>query len=48
MSHNTLENFYKVMFTMKKEHRYLIQELEEIYPFERDIYVDLVLEELSK
>lgn len=36
------------MFMMKREYRYTIQELEEIYPYERDIYVDLVLQEKSK
>ena len=48
MSHNTLENFYKVMFMMKRKHGYTVQEVEQIYPFERDIYVDLILEEINK
>jgi hypothetical protein len=33
---------------MVQHHKYSIQELEEMYPFERDIYVDMLKEYLEK
>ena len=33
---------------MVHHHKYSIQELEEMYPFERDIYVDMLKDYLEK
>jgi len=33
---------------MAQHHKYSIQEIEEIYPFERDIYVDMLKDYLEK
>jgi hypothetical protein len=33
---------------MVQHHKYSIQELEEMYPFERDIYVDMLKDYLEK
>lgn len=48
MSHNTLSNYYQTIFNMKRFHNFTIQEIENIIPFERDLYQDMILTELNK
>lgn len=49
MSHNTLENYYKSIFNLAHLHRFgSINEIEQLIPFERDIYVSLIREEMQK
>lgn len=48
LSHNTLENYYKTVFSMVQHHKYSITEIENLIPFERDIYVDLLLNYLKE
>ena len=43
MSYNTLENFYKTMFAFKQHHKYSITEVENLMPFERDLFVDMLV-----
>lgn len=42
MSHNTLANFYQTMFSLVQHHKYNVADLENMYPFERDIYQDML------
>lgn len=42
MSHNTLSNYYTVIFAMAQHHKYSITEIENMIPFERDLYVDML------
>ena len=42
MSHNTLENYYKTIWALNFHHKYSITEIEGMYPYERDIYLDLI------
>lgn len=49
--HNTLENYYQVVFALAQHHKYSITEIENLIPFERDIYLDMLkqyLEELEQ
>ena len=46
MSHNTLQNYYNSIFSMAQHHKYSIGEIECLMPFERDIYMDMLLEHL--
>jgi hypothetical protein len=48
MSHNSLGNYYQVIFSMAHQYHYSIEELENIYPFERDIYLTLLNEHINK
>ena len=41
-SHDTLPNYYTLNFQLKKLHGFGIDELENMIPFERDIYVVLL------
>lgn len=41
MSYTTLENYYTTLFSMVHHHKYSITEIENMIPFERDIFIDL-------
>lgn len=41
LQHDNLGNYYHTMFLMKHEHNWSISELEEMLPWERQIYVSL-------
>lgn len=42
LSHSSLSNYYYLMFNLTViENKYSLTELENMYPFERDIYVSL-------
>jgi hypothetical protein len=42
LSHNTLENYYNTIFAMIQHHKYSVTEIENLLPFERDIYVTML------
>ena len=44
----TLANYYQQIFAMAQHHKYSIIEIENLYPFERDIYFDLLLHFLEE
>ena len=44
MSNENLLNYYKTNFAMVQHHKYRLTELEEMIPFERDIYITLLAE----
>jgi len=48
LSHNSLANYYKTIFSLAQHHKYSITELENLIPFERDIYVELLMEYLKE
>lgn len=48
MSHNTLENYYQTTFSLIQHHKYSVTEIENLIPFERDIYVDMLLKYLRE
>jgi len=43
LSHNNLYTYYKNVFALAQHHKYQISEIESLIPYERDIYVDLLL-----
>lgn len=43
LSHIDLITYYENIFSMAQHHKYSIREIEDLIPFERDIYVDLLL-----
>jgi hypothetical protein len=42
MSHNSLDNYYKVLFSLAHHHKYSIADLENLIVFEIDIYLKLI------
>lgn len=48
MSHNSLANYYTTIFALAQYHKYSISEIEDLIPFERDIYIELLKDHLEK
>jgi len=42
MIHESLESYYKINFALIQHHKYSLTELEDMIPWERDIYVGLL------
>jgi hypothetical protein len=42
MVHDSLANMYQLNFALIQHHKYSLTELENMIPFERDIYVTLL------
>ena len=42
MSHDNLLSYYKTNFALMQHHKYSLTELEDMIPFEREIYVMLL------
>ena len=43
LSHDSVENYFKTNFGLMQHHKYSLTELENMMPFEREIYVGLLL-----
>ena len=43
-----LENYYKLNFSLMQYHKYSLTEIENLMPFERDIYVGLLNNHLEE
>jgi len=48
LSHNTLVNYYTSIFSLAQHHKYSISEIENLIPFERDIYVQMLVDHLKE
>lgn len=48
MSHQNLYNFYKTNFSLAQFHHYSFADIEGMIPFERDVYVALLLQHLEE
>ena len=48
MAHNTLRNYYDVNFALMQYHKYSLIEIEGMIPWERELYVNLLLDYLEK
>ena len=42
MSHIDLESYFKLNFALMQHHKYSLTEIENLMPWERDIYVGLL------
>lgn len=48
MSHNNLENYYQLLFNFKQSHNWDIETIENLMPFEMQIYVTLLSQWLEE
>lgn len=48
MTHESLENYYRLNTKLSMKFGYDFDMLEEMFPFEREIYYALIIEELEK
>jgi len=42
MAHDSLESYYKTNFALMQHHKYSLTELENMIPWEREIYISLL------
>ena len=42
MAHEDLASYYKINFALKQHHKYSLTELENMIPWEREIYLSLL------
>ncbi len=48
MNYNTLERYYKTLFAMSYHHKFSINELEDLIPFELEIFTEMVAADIKK
>ncbi len=48
LSHTNLENYYNTIFSMAQHHKYSIYDLENLIPFEKDLYINMLLNYLEE
>lgn len=47
MAHENLESYYKINFALVQHHKYSLTELEDMIPWEREIYITLLQQYLE-
>jgi len=48
LSHDSLFNYYQTNFQMMQHHQYSLTEIESMIPWERDIYINLLMQYLEE
>jgi hypothetical protein len=48
LSHSNLQNYFTTIFSLAQHHKWSITEIENMIPFERDIYVDMLIHHLKE
>ena len=48
MAHEDLVSYYKLNFSLMQHHKYSLTELENMIPFERDLYVQMLVDYLQQ
>lgn len=43
LRHDNLKNYYKTNFSLMQHHKYSLTELENMMPWERDIYISMLI-----
>jgi len=48
LSHNNLMAYYKNVFALAQHHKYTISDIENLLPYERDLYFTMLVQFLEK
>jgi len=48
LGHNTIENYYQSLFSLVQHHKYSLTELENLIPWELDLYMLLLIKHLKE
>ena len=48
LSHNTLGNYYQLNFSLMQYHKYSLTEIENMIPWEREIYVNMLIQMIKR
>ena len=48
LAHDSLYNYYKTNFGMMQYHKYSLTEIENMMPWEREVYIGLLMEYIKE
>lgn len=48
MGYDNLANYYRTNFNLMQHHKYSLRELEDMIPFERDVYIMLLSQHIDE
>jgi hypothetical protein len=48
LSHNNLGSYLKTNFAMMQHHNYSLSDIENMIPWERDVYVDMLIDYIKE
>lgn len=48
LSHDSLANIFQTNFAMVQHHKYSFNEIESMMPWERDIYIQMLIDHVEK
>ena len=48
MAHTNLESYYKVNFALVQHHKYSLTEVENMNPWEREVYITLLKQHIEE
>lgn len=48
LSHTSLTNYYTISFALAFHHKYSMTDIDNMIPFERDLYVDMIADFIEK
>ena len=48
LSHISLSNYYEMIFSMAQHHKYSISEIENLIPYERDLYFQMLVDHIKE
>lgn len=48
LSHDTLANYYQMNYQLMQNHKYSLSDLENMLPWEREIYVEMLVDDIKE
>ena len=48
LRHDTLENYFQTNFALMQHHKYSLSDLDNMIPWEKSIYVDMLVEHIRE
>jgi len=48
LSHSNLAVYYKTVFSLAQHHKYNISDIENLLPYERDLYVEMLVQYIEE
>jgi len=48
LSHDSLENYFRVNYQLTKNYNYTLTDIDSMIPWEREIYLSLLIEDLKE
>ena len=48
MAHTDLESYYKINFSLMQHHKYSLSDIENMIPWEREIYIGLLQQHIEE